>query len=72
MDPGKPLESIPRSNYFRETFLNPADVGGRYSALHPLGSFEDHRYACEEAELRIVVVDPAFEARADEIYGAVA
>ena len=36
-DPGAPLEAIPHSNYFRETFLNPADVGGRYSALTYVG-----------------------------------
>jgi glutaminase len=27
------LAAIPDSGYFRETFLNPADVGGRSSAL---------------------------------------
>jgi len=36
-DPGRPLEAIPHANYFRETFLNPADVGGRYSALTYVG-----------------------------------
>jgi transaldolase/glucose-6-phosphate isomerase len=36
-DPGDPLKAIPHSNYFRETFLNPADVGGRYSALTYVG-----------------------------------
>ena len=36
-DPGAPLEAIPHANYFRETFLNPADVGGRYSALTYVG-----------------------------------
>jgi glucose-6-phosphate isomerase len=36
-DPGAPLEALPHSNYFRETFLNPADVGGRYSALTYVG-----------------------------------
>jgi fatty-acyl-CoA synthase len=45
----------------------PLFAGGRYTALHPLGSFEDHRYACEEAELRILVVDPAYETRAGEL-----
>ena len=32
-DPGAPLQALPHSNYFRESFLNPEDVGGRYSAL---------------------------------------
>ena len=36
-DPGSALESIPHSDHFRETFLNPADVGGRYSALTYVG-----------------------------------
>ncbi|MEX1296261.1 MAG: glucose-6-phosphate isomerase [Candidatus Limnocylindrales bacterium] len=36
-DPGAALEALPHSNYFRETFLNPADVGGRYSALTYVG-----------------------------------
>ena len=36
-DPGEPLTAVPHSNYFRETFLNPSDVGGRYSALTYVG-----------------------------------
>jgi glucose-6-phosphate isomerase len=36
-DPGAALEAIPHSNKFRESFLNPADVGGRYSALTYVG-----------------------------------
>ena len=36
-DPGAPLKAVPHSNYFRESFLNPADVGGRYSALTYVG-----------------------------------
>ena len=36
-DPGAPLAAIPHSEHFRETFLNPADVGGRYSALTNVG-----------------------------------
>src|SRR3954453_23131511 len=36
-DPGKSLEAIPHSDLFRETFLNPEDVGGRYSALTYVG-----------------------------------
>lgn len=45
----------------------PAIAGGRYTALHPLGSLEDHRHACDEAELRFVFVDPAFEERGAEL-----
>src|SRR4051812_47538310 len=36
-DPGKSLEAIPHSDLFREMFLNPEDVGGRYSALTYVG-----------------------------------
>lgn len=36
-DPGASLEAIPHSDVFRETFLNPPDVGGRYSALTYVG-----------------------------------
>lgn len=36
-DPGAAVAAIPKSKYFRETFLNPADVGGRYSALTYVG-----------------------------------
>jgi fatty-acyl-CoA synthase len=42
----------------------PAIAGGRYTALHPLGSLEDHVYACDEAELRFLFVDPAYAERA--------
>jgi transaldolase/glucose-6-phosphate isomerase len=36
-DPGESLERIPFSERFREVFLNPPDVGGRYSALTYVG-----------------------------------
>jgi len=36
-DPGKSLMAIPHADEFRETFLNPEDVGGRYSALTYVG-----------------------------------
>jgi glucose-6-phosphate isomerase len=36
-DPGDSLERIPFSERFREVFLNPPDVGGRYSALTYVG-----------------------------------
>ena len=45
----------------------PAMAGGRYTALHPLGSLEDHLYACDEAELRFLFVDPHFGDRATEL-----
>jgi fatty-acyl-CoA synthase len=39
-------------------------AGGRFTALHPLGSLDDHRYACDEAELRLLFVDPIYAERA--------
>ena len=42
-------------------------AGGRYTALHPLGSLDDHLYACDEAELSILMVAPNFAARAAEL-----
>jgi transaldolase/glucose-6-phosphate isomerase len=36
-DPGTPLEKNARETNFRRLFLNPADIGGRYSALSYFG-----------------------------------
>jgi len=36
-DPGRSLEAIPHHERFREVFLNPPDIGGRYSALTYVG-----------------------------------
>jgi hypothetical protein len=36
-DPGRSLEAIPHHDDFREVFLNPPDIGGRYSALTYVG-----------------------------------
>jgi transaldolase / glucose-6-phosphate isomerase len=36
-DPGAPLQSLAHNNNFRRTFLNPPDIGGRYSALSYFG-----------------------------------
>ena len=36
-DPGKSLEAIPHHDKFRGVFLNPPDIGGRYSALTYVG-----------------------------------
>jgi transaldolase/glucose-6-phosphate isomerase len=36
-DPGTPLERLASERGFRRTFLNPADIGGRYSALSYFG-----------------------------------
>ncbi len=36
-DPGRSVESIPHHDELREIFLNPPDIGGRYSALTYVG-----------------------------------
>jgi transaldolase/glucose-6-phosphate isomerase len=36
-DPGTPLEKLARESGFRRAFLNPPDIGGRYSALSYFG-----------------------------------
>lgn len=36
-DPGTPLEELARESAYRWIFLNPADIGGRYSALSYFG-----------------------------------
>jgi hypothetical protein len=36
-DPGTPLEAAAKSRGYREIFLNPADIGGRFSALSLFG-----------------------------------
>ncbi len=42
-------------------------AGGRFTALHPLGSLDDHRYSCDEAELEVLLVDPVYAARAADL-----
>ena len=36
-DPGTGLEALAKKNHFRKIFLNPADIGGRFSALSLFG-----------------------------------
>jgi transaldolase/glucose-6-phosphate isomerase len=36
-DPGRSVEAIPHHDQLREVFLNPPDIGGRYSALTYVG-----------------------------------
>ena len=45
----------------------PGLVGGRYTALHPLGSLEDHLYMVREAELRVLLIDPAYAERGAQL-----
>ena len=46
-DPGSPLEELARANGFRRTFLNPPDVGGRYSALTYFGLVPAALHGCD-------------------------
>ncbi len=39
-------------------------TGCRTSAMHPLGSLEDHAYVLEDAEVETLLVDPSFRERA--------
>jgi fatty-acyl-CoA synthase len=41
----------------------PGFLGASYTALHPLGSLEDHLYACDDGGLKVLVVDPAYAER---------
>jgi glucose-6-phosphate isomerase len=50
-DPGTPLATLARERGFRRTFLNPPDVGGRYSALSYFGLVPAALIGVEVAEL---------------------
>ena len=50
-DPEDSLRAIPHSDMFREVFLNPADVGGRYSALTYVGLVPGALQGLDLAEL---------------------
>jgi fatty-acyl-CoA synthase len=42
-------------------------AGARYTGLHALGSADDQVFVCDDAELSILVIDPAFADRAKVI-----
>jgi len=45
-------------------------LGARCTALHPLGSLEDHLFVCDDAEIDTLLVDMArFGGRGVELYG---
>jgi transaldolase/glucose-6-phosphate isomerase len=50
-DPGTPLASLARERGFRRTFLNPPDIGGRYSALSYFGLVPAALIGVDVAEL---------------------
>ena len=41
--------------------------GARYTALHPLGSLEDHAYVIADAGVQTLVFDPSFAERAEQL-----
>ena len=63
-----PSNSSVRNDRSARTLSLTFDVaGGRFTALHPLGSLDDHLYACDEAELRFLCVDPLYAERAGQL-----
>jgi len=60
-DPGKSLAAIPHNEELRERFLNPPDIGGRYSALTYVG--------LAPASLIGIDVDALLEAAAQMLEG---
>jgi fatty-acyl-CoA synthase len=42
-------------------------IGARVSALHPLGSLDDHVYMCDDAEIHTLVVDSSAAERASQL-----
>ena len=42
-------------------------IGARVTALHPLGSLDDHLYMCDDAEIHTLVVDGSAAERASDL-----
>ena len=45
----------------------PGYLGASYTALHPMGSLDDHIFSCDEAELRLLFVDPSYIERGSQL-----
>lgn len=58
-DPDSPLETLARERGYLDTFLNPADIGGRFSALSFFGLVPAALAGVDLAALRDHVPDPA-------------
>lgn len=50
--------------------IAPGFLGSRFTALHPLGSFDDHLYMCDEATLKVLIVEPDLTNRAEALRAA--
>ncbi|HEY5648929.1 MAG TPA: glucose-6-phosphate isomerase [Nitrospiria bacterium] len=59
-DPGSPLEKTGKDEGFRKIFLNPADIGGRYSALSFFGLVPAALIGVDPDEF-LKTIDPIFE-----------
>jgi fatty-acyl-CoA synthase len=46
-------------------------VGARNTALHPLGSLDDHAYVLQDADIETLVFDPSFAVRARQLQARV-
>ena len=66
-DPGKSLEAIPHADDFRSVFLNPPDVGGRYSALTYVGLVPGALLGLDLAEILARGVDMAQSCREEGV-----
>ncbi|MFP3895234.1 MAG: hypothetical protein ACLFV5_00120 [Anaerolineales bacterium] len=63
-DPGTPLEEIARREDFRTVYLNPTDIGGRYSALSFYGLVPASLVGVDLDELLRQAKEMAWECRA--------
>lgn len=66
-DPGSPLESLAHEHGFSHVYLNPPDIGGRYSALSQFGLIPAALDGADVASLRADAIDMADACRESEI-----
>lgn len=73
-DPGSDLEQFARTNRYREIFQNPADIGGRYSALSYFGLLPGYLAGVDLTALLAdaVIMQRLLAERVDETNPAVA
>jgi transaldolase / glucose-6-phosphate isomerase len=69
-DPGSPLERLAKERGYRHVFLNPADVGGRYSALSLFGLVPAALIGADVEALLAAAARELDESRRDEAGGA--
>jgi len=58
-DPGSPLQELAAERGYRDTFVNPANIGGRFSALSFFGLVPAALVGVDLAALRAQLPDPA-------------